>query len=281
MLLDNIWIINLDRSKDRIDEITNNFNKYKIKFKRFSAVDGSKTPIDNIINETSPLCRKILCNFGIIGCALSHKKLWKQLVNDTVDYYIVLEDDVKIDENFGKIVTALEEKIKIHNIDFLSLHCINIGCNIKQNVFTIDDYNFGKPLFPLSTVGYIISKNGAKILSQEIDKVNYHIDFEIAIVNLKNKLNYFTSDSPIIKTSLDSTTIGTTSYNIIPLLLDKLNLKYLSWLSTVPVLTINLTYVINLYSFVLISLLVLNNTIWKNNNISSFIFIEFFLYIFC
>ena len=38
MLIDNIWVINLDKSKDRLSYINNEFNKFNIKFKRFNAI---------------------------------------------------------------------------------------------------------------------------------------------------------------------------------------------------------------------------------------------------
>src|ERR1700730_7540074 len=101
MLLDNIYVINLDRSKKRLENVTKSLNEFNIKFKRFSAVDGKKLSEEIINNNASFLCRTLLCNHAIVGCGLSHMALWNQLVNDRNNsYYIILEDDVTIDDNF-------------------------------------------------------------------------------------------------------------------------------------------------------------------------------------
>ena len=43
---------------------------------------------------------------GVIGCALSHLKLYKRLLHhddsDTVDGYVIFEDDVTSNDNFIK-----------------------------------------------------------------------------------------------------------------------------------------------------------------------------------
>ena len=73
-------------------------NKYNIEYKRFEAIYGKDLDDNYIKDNTSKICNYILCNHGMIGCALSHITLQKQLINDNNnDKYIILEDDF-IDE---------------------------------------------------------------------------------------------------------------------------------------------------------------------------------------
>jgi len=85
-LKNNIWIINLDKSIDRMSRIKKNFDKYGIKFNRFSAIYGKNLSKRYIKNNVNFLCKSVLCNYGTIGCAISHKTLWKQLIDSNEDF---------------------------------------------------------------------------------------------------------------------------------------------------------------------------------------------------
>ena len=56
---------------------------------------------------------------GVMGCALSHFKLWKELtLEPTMNYYVILEDDVDLCEQFKeKLDFAITEFTK-NNIKF-------------------------------------------------------------------------------------------------------------------------------------------------------------------
>lgn len=161
-LQNNIWIINLDKSKDRMNKIKDNFNKYGIKYNRFSAIYGKNVSNEYMEKNVNFLCKKLLCNYGTIGCAASHKQLWKQLIDSKEDFYIIFEDDIELnDKSFDvikKIIPFLNDKK--YDIDYLSLNCVNIGCSIQSAEFKIDNFEFGKPYIPLQTSSYIITKKG-------------------------------------------------------------------------------------------------------------------------
>jgi GR25 family glycosyltransferase involved in LPS biosynthesis len=279
MILDNIWVINMDKSKDRLQNITNNFNSLNIKFNRFSAVDGKKINDEELDNKITNLCKNLLCNRGIVGCAESHKTLWRQLVNDkNTNYYMILEDDVVLDKKSIEIINKLEPKISEFNIDYISLYCINLGCGFNKVEFVIDDYKFGKPLFPLQTCGYIITKNGASKLLNDLGKTDYHIDVEIALNNYKNNFNYFTSDKNIISVNeKNETTIGNNEKCITNKVLKNIGLDYYSWLLNTPIFTVRMTYVINGMLILLILLLILNKKKINSEILFWFIVLELFL----
>jgi glycosyl transferase family 25 len=279
MLLNNIWVINLDNSKDRLENIKNNFRSLGIKFNRFSAVYGKTLPIDVLEEKTNDLCRNFLCTFGIIGCALSHKYLWQQLVNDSMtDKYLILEDDVVLTETSVDIIRKLEEKINKYKIDYLNLYCANIGCQLKSVEFEIDGCKFGKPYFPLTTSGYIITKEGARKLLENISKVTYHIDFEIAMNMLKSNINIYSSSPTVINTTDDDTTIGMSNKSITLHLLNSTNMSYYMWFLTIPVFTIRMYYIINIWLLLLILLLVFNKYKLNSDILFWFIIIELFLF---
>ena len=54
---------------------------------------------------------------GVIGCALSHYDLWKQLVTDKKhDCYLVLEDDITLCQNFKARVDKKNKKVKLGRV---------------------------------------------------------------------------------------------------------------------------------------------------------------------
>ena len=69
MLIDNIWIINMKKSTDRLKIIDKEFKKHNIKYNRFEAINGKELNYNYIYNNTTFLCRNLICNYGMIGCS--------------------------------------------------------------------------------------------------------------------------------------------------------------------------------------------------------------------
>jgi GR25 family glycosyltransferase involved in LPS biosynthesis len=119
------YIINMDKNKDRLDNVIKNYEKSDIRnipYKRFPAVIGKNVDIhDWLTNEAIVELKQVenkkyrnshyQLTRGGIGCFLSHYALAKQLLSDTQnDYYLNLEDDIYIkDDAFKKLQNALKE----------------------------------------------------------------------------------------------------------------------------------------------------------------------------
>lgn len=99
---DKVYLINLDRRIDRMVDCKNQFDKYKIEYERFSAIDGSK-----IVNHTSNLIK------GEIGCRNSHLNVIKMAKNENIYSILILEDDFELCDNFDhefeKVINQLPE----------------------------------------------------------------------------------------------------------------------------------------------------------------------------
>lgn len=103
-----IYVINLKSSIDRRKYIENLLSKLGLNFEIFDAVIGkdlNEQFIENIYD--SEKARK---NFGRelskgeIGCALSHKTLWKKIVEEKIDYALILEDDIMLDSKIHDVI---------------------------------------------------------------------------------------------------------------------------------------------------------------------------------
>jgi GR25 family glycosyltransferase involved in LPS biosynthesis/GT2 family glycosyltransferase len=103
----NIIVINLDRRPDRWEQ----FQKKNVGlcYSRFQAVDGAKLvpnhQLSRIFDNNDYNMRK-----GMVGCAMSHIKIYIDLLNSQSDFYCVLEDDVELTYNFNEKLSDMISK---------------------------------------------------------------------------------------------------------------------------------------------------------------------------
>ena len=98
---DNIYVINLKKDMERLNKVTQEFNKYSIKFNRFEGVYGKDLSKKEIEKNVSFIGKNLLCHRSMVGCYLSHVNLWKKLIDDEKnDFYLIFEDDFYIKDIF-------------------------------------------------------------------------------------------------------------------------------------------------------------------------------------
>ena len=109
----------------------------------------------------------------MVGCGLSHIKLWQKIVNENIELSLILEDDFVFYDDFNNLLLNIP-----NNYDMIHLSsCIFHNKYLK--LYNINDY-FYKQLFIVQTLSYIITLDGAKKLLKYINKVSYHIDVDIS-----------------------------------------------------------------------------------------------------
>ena len=95
--IDDVFVINLDRRKDRMEKFLATHPELDGVVDRVSATDGRElklTPeIAKIFGPNDFFWKK-----AVLGCALSHMGLWWKLVNEHMEIgnYLIFEDDVKM-----------------------------------------------------------------------------------------------------------------------------------------------------------------------------------------
>ena len=168
------YVVNLDRRVDRWE----NFKKNAIEidnYERFSAVDGklikNTTQLQQIFESNDYYMRR-----GMVGCLLSHIKIYTELINSVYDYFTVLEDDVEFTPDFKNKFNNIMKQVNNWDLIFLGHHVRDINrqqdelLKDKMPVLTKRDayWSFLNSLG--GTGGYIISKIGAQKLLDFIDK---------------------------------------------------------------------------------------------------------------
>ena len=172
------FVINLDKRKDRWENFKNNNTDLDfIKYERFSAIDGGN------LKNSSQLQRIFDGNdynmrVGIVGCALSHIKLYIDLINSKEDIFCILEDDIIVVPEFEKKFLYLFSLFDKKDWDIIYL-----GHHLYKEYKTDETYD--KKIFPKiekwdsktslkmsmgGTGGYIINKKGAQKILEFINK---------------------------------------------------------------------------------------------------------------
>ena len=167
-----IKIINLKRREDRKKQIITQFEQNNIKDYEFiEAIDGlelEKTDeLIKLFNNNNFENRK-----GVIGCALSHLKLWNNLINDTNnEYYVILEDDLELCDNFKEKLIKHCYLFQRYNLEHLSLGVLECNYELQKTIHTDNINIIKKDVYKFWNISfaYIISKNAAKKI---IDFVN-------------------------------------------------------------------------------------------------------------
>ena len=200
-----IFYINLDRRPDRKQNIIDELSqiKYTGPIERITAVDGRGftkenmpknlfTPeaINNAFDKTKGLY--YVMTKGAAGCAMSHHNIYQKIIKESnnTEKTLILEDDVKITDNFIPKLNGYLRTIPDYDILFLGYHL--------QTTKSPEIFNPVEKIWGL--FGYIINKKAAiQILS--IFPLKYQIDSEmpkifknLKVFSLREDLRLITSD---------------------------------------------------------------------------------------
>lgn len=107
-----IYIINLDRARDRMDNMYQQLLNLNLSCQRVSAIDGSTMEINGSIIDQSnfKLSQGRECSLGELGCALSHRLVWERIISSSETYSLILEDDVILPSNLASIIQEIQKE---------------------------------------------------------------------------------------------------------------------------------------------------------------------------
>ncbi|GKW17951.1 beta-1,4-galactosyltransferase [Pectobacterium carotovorum subsp. carotovorum] len=156
------FVVNLEKDKNKKDQIQNECRKAKLDYEIISAIDGRELNDSELSSKVNPVSINYLSK-GEIGCALSHQKIYKKILDDNIDYALILEDDVEISQDINQFLRDfLSVKDKSKGDIFLlypsGLKFLNRKINISHDCFFYEVYNSS------CAHGYIISNKAAKKL---------------------------------------------------------------------------------------------------------------------
>lgn len=99
------FIINLKNSVDRRLKIEGQLNALSIDHEFIEAVNGKAMSTEELANMTKKTNYAFLP--GEIGCALSHQKIYKKMIDENIDSALILEDDVTLLDGFSEVIRKI------------------------------------------------------------------------------------------------------------------------------------------------------------------------------
>lgn len=113
---------------------------------------------------------------GEIGCYSSHYSLWRQLMSDSAEQYIVLEDDVLVDWRMIEMI-AQTDLLK-SGVEYLRLYYkLPSQHLIRKRRFIVRTRTLVELFSPAyGTQGYVMTKQGAEKLLANLHRVTLPID---------------------------------------------------------------------------------------------------------
>lgn len=204
-MFNKILYINLDRRPDREINIQNELKKlnYNGPIERIRAVDGRELTRENIpkklfsreaIDDAFDMNKGMyyVMTKGAAGCAMSHYNIYQKIIQESEDSdkILILEDDVRIGDNFIPTLKAYLKEIPDYDILFLGYHL--------QSTHSKELYNPVDKIWGL--FGYIINKKAAKEIST-VYPLKHQIDTEmpkifknLKVFSVREDLRLITSD---------------------------------------------------------------------------------------
>ncbi len=174
-----VYVINLDRSKDRLIKIQTQLEQSAIPFIRVSGVDGAFCTSDELalldrnayerLHGKSPL-------LGELGCYLSHVKTMREFLNSQYQFAVILEDDANINQGFKDIIYDII-KIQEH-WDMVKLSGAHRGTPLKLLEIS-DEYTLTVLLTKCTgSSAYILKRTAAQKYLQSILPMQLPYDHE-------------------------------------------------------------------------------------------------------
>jgi len=164
-----IYCINLERRTDRRTKVATEFARERLDVEFFRATDGRIDPPSDLYITPSEY-----------GCASSHMRVWRDMVERGHELALVLEDDVELCLNFKtKLQSVIQEATMVPDWDMIFMGYIT---PIFRKRLTSNLYE-GQPL---ATHSYLINIGCAKKLCNFDPKfMKVGIDFQLNRFPLK------------------------------------------------------------------------------------------------
>lgn len=193
------YVVNLDRRPDRWETFQEKATPLLsfLNYERFSAVDGSKlrsnAQLQRIFDNNDYNMRK-----GMVGCAMSHIKLYTELVNsDEYDAFLIFEDDLDFVPQFDKKFLHAYKQLRTFSWDMMYLgNHLRVPSEIaydKEVLPLIEKWDANTSLTKSlgGTGGYLISKQGAKKLLDFINETGMTNGIDTVQQKSANNINIF------------------------------------------------------------------------------------------
>ena len=178
------FILNLHRRPDRRLQMIKEFADANIEsYSFFVATDGYQLQASERLaklfhgNDFGSRC-------GFLGAALSHYRLWKNLLTDSCEMYTIFEDDIRFVSGAKPLLQRAQIDAKTSDIFFLGHSLFSHHESDRTMACETGKAQWDKEKYIGGLFGYILTKSGAKKLCDYIEKngIRHGIDYILKLV---------------------------------------------------------------------------------------------------
>ena len=210
--INKIYCLTLEKNYERWNILKNKLDNNNVKYHKIFGIDGLKMKMSDIKKECSDLTKHFFITHNMYGKKKSHYLLWKKILetnsNDN-EFFIILEDDCILPDNFKNYLDKLNnfiKKIPKHLIEETDLFNLSptgdytLNNTLNNNIisyltkiislitskkkydnsilYEFEEIKLLNSNFPLSTHAYIVNLKQINKLVENIEenKITYHLD---------------------------------------------------------------------------------------------------------
>jgi glycosyl transferase, family 25 len=107
----NVYLINLDRSPERLAQITRQLVALQVPFERVAAFDASKEDLSLCEIDRQVFARvhgRTRIRDAEIGCHQSHFTALDRFINSDQEFAVIFEDDIQIGQGLNSVLDQLQ-----------------------------------------------------------------------------------------------------------------------------------------------------------------------------
>ena len=162
-------IINLDKDKQKYENMSNKLNLFNIPYSRFNAILGTDI-YDNFKSSGKIQNNGYTLRPHQVGIWQSHYKIWQYMIFNNIERLLIFEDDCSFVNDFKNLYHKTLELVKDEEYDILFLGYSGADIVINKDLHLL---NHG---IPRCTHAYVLTLSGAKKLVENMSIIDYPID---------------------------------------------------------------------------------------------------------
>lgn len=176
------YVINLPESVDRRNHIEVQLQTAALDYTVIEAVNGrmlSAAERAALVDDEAVARFPDWLTPGAIGCALSHRVVYRRFLEDGGDAALVLEDDALLPLNAGALLGQLSAAVRPNEVALLNFRSFEAAKLSRADVVAVDGHSFVSPVQPrqlLGSLAYFVGRDAAEALAEAIVPVRVAAD---------------------------------------------------------------------------------------------------------
>ena len=168
-----VFLINLARRPDRLETMA--VRLQGTPFERVDAIDGQELSSTELAAYTGGNGEPAI-SISEAACALSHRKIWKQLLSEDIASACIIEDDVLLSDEFPKLMK--DDEWLPDGFDLIKLETMKVKVYLARDIVSQAGERELRFLnsFHGGTGAYIVSRGGAEALLDATHSIERPID---------------------------------------------------------------------------------------------------------